>query len=237
MTTIMINNPNGDGSPPLQINEWLAENDGAFSDPADGNSDDWFEIYNPTGAAVNLAGWTLSDMPGAPSPFVVPAGWTIPAGGFLLVWADNEPVQNPSAPGVGSALHVPFKLASGGDEIQLASPSGHIVDHIIFGRQRSNHPEGRFPDGGEIVTALTLPTPASPNSLTIVSNPVANGAGYEVRFSTTPGLRYTLQRSGDLVIWEDVAPAQTAADGMMTVIDPAPVSANGNRFFRVLITP
>ncbi|MEO8351549.1 MAG: lamin tail domain-containing protein, partial [Chthoniobacteraceae bacterium] len=235
MTTVTVNNPNGDVSPPLRINEWLAENDGAFPDPADGHSDDWFEIHNPTDAAVDLAGWKLSDLPGAPSPFVVPAGWTIPAGGFLLVWADNEPVQNPSTPGVGSALHVPFKLASGGDEIQLASPSGHVVDHITFGRQRSNRSEGRISDGAAKITGLTLPTPGSPNVLTVVSIPVITAGGYEVTFSTTPGLRYTLQRSGELPIWEEVAPAQTATGGTMTLVDPTLAPTGGNRFYRVLI--
>jgi hypothetical protein len=34
----------------VRINEWMAANNGVVRDPADGNADDWFELYN-TGAA------------------------------------------------------------------------------------------------------------------------------------------------------------------------------------------
>jgi hypothetical protein len=229
-TTLTVNNPYVSGWPALKINEWLAENDGAFRDP-NGDSDDWFEIYNPTSVNVDLAGWKLTDEPGGPSPFIVPSGWTIPAGGFLLIWADDETVQNPAPPIAGSALHVPFKLSNASDQIQLSAPNGQVVDAVAFGAQRSNRSQGRFPDGANVLTACTLATPARANLVTVVEPPTFGPAGISVRFTTRPGLRYTLQRSEDLLVWDNVAPSAVASGTEATLTDLAPTA--GRRFYRV----
>ena len=42
------------------ISEFLAENDSGLAD-VDGAHSDWIELYNNGGAAVNLAGWYLTD--------------------------------------------------------------------------------------------------------------------------------------------------------------------------------
>ena len=233
-STVTVNNPFNTPLPALKINEWLAENDGAFRD-ANGGADDWFEIYNPTGAPVNLAGWKLTDAPGGATPFVVPNGWTIPAGGFLLVWADNETAQNPATPAAGSALHASFRLGNNGDTIQLAGPAGHVVDLVTFGAQRANRAEGRFPDGAPARTGLTLPTPGTANALTVVTPLTLGPAGGRIQFTTTPGLRYTLQRSANLLAWENVAPAQVATGSELTIDDDLP--AGTERFYRVLVSP
>jgi cell division protein FtsB len=61
-----------------------------LADPADSDFDDWFELYNPTTNVIHLAGYTLTDVPGDPTKFTIPPGITVPARGFLLVWADEE---------------------------------------------------------------------------------------------------------------------------------------------------
>ncbi|HAB15442.1 MAG TPA: hypothetical protein DCE44_03220, partial [Verrucomicrobiales bacterium] len=62
---------------PIRINEWLASNS-RLADPAGGaNSrefDDWFELYNPNGVAVNLAGYFLSDSIANRTKFQIPGG-------------------------------------------------------------------------------------------------------------------------------------------------------------------
>ena len=48
--------PNDEPEAVLFINEWMAANVAStrFADPADGQFDDWFEIYNPSPTAVDL---------------------------------------------------------------------------------------------------------------------------------------------------------------------------------------
>jgi hypothetical protein len=88
-----------------------------------------------------------------------------------------------------------------------------------FGPQRAGRSEGRFPDGSTSLAALSLPTPGTANAFTIVSPPTVDASGSTVRFTTTAGVRYTLQRSDDFVLWEDVAPPQVAAGTEMSVTD------------------
>lgn len=45
------------------INEWMAANSATLADPADGDFDDWFELYNPDPYPVDLSGYQLTDDP------------------------------------------------------------------------------------------------------------------------------------------------------------------------------
>ena len=86
--------PNLPTALPLFINEWMASNTNTLADPADGDFEDWFELYNAGAAPINLAGFTLSDDAANPTKFRIPAGTMLPPHGFLLVWADEETGQN-----------------------------------------------------------------------------------------------------------------------------------------------
>ena len=47
-----------------------------------GDNEDFIEFYNPGAADVDLGGYFLSDQPSNPDKFEIPAGTTVPAGGF-----------------------------------------------------------------------------------------------------------------------------------------------------------
>lgn len=161
--------PNTPGAPaaPLFVNEWLASNNGLVADPADGDFDDWFELYNAGARAVDLSAYTLSDVPTDPAKFTIPNGTTIPPDGFLLVWADEEPEQ--TGP---TQLHVNFRLAAGGEHIGLYAPDGRPVDLVQFARQTNNISEGRFPDGmAEPFVFMGVPTPGEPNAFATINLP------------------------------------------------------------------
>ncbi len=75
------------------INEFMSSNGTTLADE-DGASEDWIELHNTGGEAVDLSDWGLSDNAGNPFKWRFPAGTTIGAGGHLLVWAsgkDREP--------------------------------------------------------------------------------------------------------------------------------------------------
>ena len=148
------------------INEWLAGNTNGIADPADGQYEDWFELYNAGTNTVDLSGYWLTDEPGNPGNyFLVPTNgqYTIAPGGFLLVWADNEAAQNSPA---RADLHVNFQLSKTGESIALYAPDKRtVVDQINFGLQVDDLTEGRFPDGAAFISALTMPTPRAANQL------------------------------------------------------------------------
>ncbi|MCX8157070.1 MAG: lamin tail domain-containing protein, partial [Verrucomicrobiae bacterium] len=146
---------------PVFINEWMADNRSALADPADGNFEDWFELYNAGDTPVDLSGYYLTDNLNNPYQFRIPNGWTIPPQGFLLVWADNEAGQNLVG---GTNLHVNFALSRNGETIALFAPDGTLVDAVQFGLQLADVSSGRFPDGEAGIYALSEPTPGAPNA-------------------------------------------------------------------------
>src|SRR5690242_1970066 len=57
------------------------------SNPIDGDTEfeDWVELFNTSGAAVDLSGWHLSDDPAEPLKWAFPAGASIAANGHMLI--------------------------------------------------------------------------------------------------------------------------------------------------------
>ena len=86
-----------------------------------------------------------------------------PRGGRLLVWADNETVQNTA--GNHATAHQ-FQTQRGRAAIVLSAPDGTLVDSVPSARKRPDRTEGRYPDGTAGIRALTLPTPVAANALT-----------------------------------------------------------------------
>jgi hypothetical protein len=108
------------------INEWMASNTNSLADPADGDYDDWFELYNPGPNAVDLSGHYLTDVLSNPTKYLITTNGAhiIPPQGYLLVWADNETGQNMSGGVPRTDLHVNFQLARAGEGLGLFAPNG-----------------------------------------------------------------------------------------------------------------
>src|ERR1019366_4268094 len=79
---------------PVRVNEWMINNTRTIADPA-GGFQPWFELYNTGASKVNLAGDCLTGSPTNLFQFRIPSGYILPAGGFLMVWADGRAHQKP----------------------------------------------------------------------------------------------------------------------------------------------
>ena len=143
----------------LYINEFMADNTSTISDEQ-GNYGDWIEIYNAGSMAVDLGGYYLSDdLDDAQYwqiPTTNPTLTTIPAGGFLLLWADSDPEEG--------ELHLDFKLSSSGETILLIAPDGATqIDEVSFEALGSNISLGRSTDGGSDFQEFLATTPGETN--------------------------------------------------------------------------
>ncbi len=187
----------------LKINEWMAANPATTGilDPADQNAEDWIEIYNPTNSPVLLDGWHLSDDPAEPLMFAIPDGFTIPANGFILIWADDEPLQN--APTIRQEIHTNFKLSADGESIILTAPDASEIDAVAFSNQTSGIARLRANDGSEVFTYSISPTPALTNGSPPDREAVQVTLGESsIIFPSKSGEVYELQTSSDLAFWK-----------------------------------
>ncbi len=142
------------------INEFLASNVASLADPQ-GEFNDWIELYNAGGTALDVGGLYLTDNPSVPRKWQIPLGrpaeTTILPRRYLTIWADGD-VDDPG-------LHAGFSLDADGEELALIDIDGTtVLDSVQFGPQRPDISYGRFPDGSDTWSLLGLPTPGGRNA-------------------------------------------------------------------------
>jgi len=100
-------------------------------DPAavDGDFGEWIELYNVTGAEVDLEGVVVQDDDGA--GFAVEGPLRVPAGGFVVLGTSNDTAANGGCP-VDYAYSVDaVKLGNEGDSVTLIA-TGVPLDSFIW---------------------------------------------------------------------------------------------------------
>ena len=227
------------------INEWMAANTsaGGFADPADGKYDDWFELYNPGAGAVDLGGYFLTDNLTNKFQFEIPnnSHYTVPAGGYLLVWADSTPSQNSTN---RPDLHTSFNLRAAGEAIGLFAPNGTQIDAVTFTNQVDNLSMGRRPDGSASIITLPVPSPRGSNGVAQPpQSPEFTGVTFtganqvQITVSSIPGRTYQVEFKDDLStpLWSPLG-GPRLANGQSLVVSDALLPAR-QRFYRVALLP
>jgi hypothetical protein len=180
------------------VNELMASNTKTIKDP-NGQFEDWIELYNKSSAAINIGGWAISDDAYKLNKWKFPQGTSIPANGYLIVWADEDSSQN-----TATSLHANFKLGASGESILLTKNDGTLVDEITFGAQRADVSLARRPNG---TGNFTLQTPTfnannntgttttgelfTENDLKIFPNP-ANTEGVTVQLNSDKNIDFSV---------------------------------------------
>jgi hypothetical protein len=189
-------------TPTLRINEVLAVN----TKIANGTTfPDFIELHNRGSAAIDLGGKSLSDDPATPRKYTFPAGTSLAAGAYLVVYADTDT----SAPGP----HTGFALDAEGDRVLLydtAAAGGALLDSVEFGFQIPDHSIART---GTDTWALTTPTPATANGAA-----VALGALAAVKINEWAG-RVTFRVDHDFVELHNSAAQPVALGGVRLTDD------------------
>ena len=121
---------------------------------------DWIELSNNGASGVDLTGWSLSDNETDLRKWSFPPGTTIPAGGYLLVLADDLDTAGISP----VYLHANFKLDAGGEYLALVDDSGVLQTEFAggFPRQLDFYSLG-LPPGGGGYAYLSEPSPGAAN--------------------------------------------------------------------------
>lgn len=144
----------------IVINEVQSSNDSLIFDNFN-EDDDWIELYNSSNNPVDLLNYYISDDSTDPLKWQFPNSIVVPAGGFTLLWADEETTQG--------ANHLNFKLSSNGESITLTKPDAIAVeDSITFPSIGKNESYARSTDGSNIWSVYITSSPNSSNSANII---------------------------------------------------------------------
>jgi hypothetical protein len=138
------------------INEVCAANGDINYDPQYYNFSAWVELYNAGSASANIGGYYLSDDSNNRTKWQIPAGTSISAKGFLIIWCDD----------MSTGLHTNFSLDPDGEEVALSSSASLLVDKVTFTKQHTNVSFGRTTDGGATLGYIVAPSPGAANSST-----------------------------------------------------------------------
>jgi hypothetical protein len=144
-------------SPTLRLEEVVASNEVSLEDGY-GDVPDWIEIRNPSGSAIPLLGYGLSDNMTKPFKWTFP-DVTIPAFGRLIVFASDK-AQKIDPEGF---LHASFKLSDEGESIKLTAPNATVLDTVTFPAQREDLAYARNLEG---TWGFADPTPQKINQST-----------------------------------------------------------------------
>ncbi|NQU26149.1 MAG: lamin tail domain-containing protein, partial [Candidatus Nealsonbacteria bacterium] len=134
----------------LHAAETLIEGSPYMEDPQE-----WIELYNRSGATVDLAGWRLDDG----IRYLFAPGTTIAPGEYLVVAKDADALRQQVA-GVDVVGNYYGRLSNFGDRIVLLDNHGNPADEVHY------YEGGRWPqyaDGGG--SSLELRDPAADNSM------------------------------------------------------------------------
>lgn len=137
----------------LVINEFMASNTVTMADPDYKEFGDWIELYNAGNSAVNLKGYSVTDLLTQPKKYLFTADIILAPHAYLILWADDKT----------TGTHTNFKLSASGESIGLFDPAGAVVDTLSFGAQSNDVSRGRFPDGAAAWFAMAPATPGSAN--------------------------------------------------------------------------
>ena len=151
----------------VYLNEFVAGTDNDDPHPycdADGTPQDWIEVQNPAGSAVDIGGYYLTDNASRLNKWRFPTPTIIPGNGFLVVFASNK-----NRAVSGQELHTNFKLDGVGEYLALVEPNATtlVKGWPVFPAVPEYWSYGLKPPGsGGVYAPFQIPTPDAANTTT-----------------------------------------------------------------------
>ena len=117
MTTMLVNAQ-------LVINELMQSNVECVRDDIHEFPDSWVELYNPTGADISLANYSIGTKDKANKAWALPSDQKVSAGGYIIIYCDKEGLEN-------NRLHTDFRLESDKEGSLYLFEGSTIVSSVV----------------------------------------------------------------------------------------------------------
>ena len=137
----------------VEITEIVASNT-QYAPDENGAYQDYIELHNTTGEAIDLSGWYLSDTPGLPLLWRIPDGFVLQPGECRIVYASGRDRADATSP------HANFGLSTEGETVTLANREGRLVDQVTYDLLADDEAWLKQADGS---WATGTPSPAAAN--------------------------------------------------------------------------
>ncbi len=183
----------------------------------DGNFYDYVELYNSSSTAVSVAGYGLSDSADLPYSYTIPAGTSVPAKGYLVIYCGID-----STSGVSGAA---FGLSKKGETVILTDAGGNTLETLEIPALDDDTAYGRVPDGSSSFAVLSTLSAGSANPSDAVSQVVVDMPAFSKESGFyADGFSLTLSAKSGCTIYyttdgSDPTPQSTAYTGAITVYD------------------
>jgi len=139
----------------IRINEVSFKNKTVLED-TDGDTPDWFEIFNNSSLPINLQYFKVTDDTSKAIYWEFPE-YIIDPGQFLIVFASNKSTL------LNNEFHTSFSLDIMKDTLYLLDDNNHIIEEIIPGCVPPDLSLARVPDGSDNLVVVN-PTPGATNN-------------------------------------------------------------------------
>lgn len=188
---------------------------------------DWIELRNPTDKPLDVAGFHLTDSRSVPTKWQLPAGTTIPASGYLVVFASGLDIRDTALDQLGY-LHTNFQLGSDGEYLAITAGDGSVINAF-----EPNYP-AQFVD-----ISYGISDDGEPGYLRVATPGQSNGETYDgivadTRFSVDRGF-YDTPLEVEITTATDGAQVRFTTDGSeptstsgQVYVDPIVVSTTTN---------
>ena len=118
------------------------------------------ELFNDSSDPIDIGGMYFTDTPDDDKAYLIPntepSTTTIPAGGYLIIWCDDDQEQG--------VLHVSKKLKAKGESVILINSDGiTVVDSVTYESQTTDISMGRNIDNMDEWIFYNNPTPGAAN--------------------------------------------------------------------------
>lgn len=142
----------------VTITEIMQSNFGGVLDYFNEYPDSWVEVHNSSDQKIDLKGYSISEVNNVDFAFTLLESLKIPAGGYALIYCDNE----------NKSQHTDFRLNSDKPGVvYLWDNNGVLVDSLPYPEMIS--PEvswGRLPDFPDSLSHFRISTPEKENNNT-----------------------------------------------------------------------
>lgn len=138
----------------IYLSEAVSSNSGSLFDEEYGTPD-WIELINLSDRAINLAGYSIARIGASGTAFTFPEA-VIEPGGTLVIYACEKRADSKGQICTG------FKLPKSGTTLELAAPSGAVIQTLLLPALQTDVSYG-LTESGEYAF-YSVPTPNAPNS-------------------------------------------------------------------------